>query len=282
MRSNHDKFNTKGWVDERTDVRKHALVECYEKFDSLVAKAIKPHHPIVTYQGLCGEDRYSHILRKATYLVTGDKRYIKFSSNGLLLWRYNKDQQQSLASSTQPNYDLIHRLSDPIDENISKYQSYNDGLYLPFDEYDLLVLQELDLIRPGDIFTGLDLCMMLAEMANNNKKPLVIRPHPFVKIQSGCLDFLASDYVCIDIDSNPSMLVKHASSVHGNTSSLLADAMVKQIPTFTYSEGEFYGGANGDIGQQNKWLSWYYGVVSIDIDSDDAVNDIINILEYNK
>ena len=279
MRSSHKPFNRKAFIDERSDSRKHILADYYAKFDTLLQDVIKPHHPTVIYQGLCGVDRYPHISNKATYMITGDKRFVKLSSDGLLLWRYNKDEQVALSSSCSVDHDLIERLSHPIYNNISKYPDAGIGLSVPFDQYDLLALQEPNILRPSDTTTCIDLCRILSGRANAEKRPLVIRPHPFVPDGAGGLDVFASDYVYIDTDSDPSMLVKNSSSVHGNTSSLLVDAMVMQIPTYTYSGAEFYGGAHGDIDQQNRWLSWYYGVICVDIESHKAKSDILRVLE---
>lgn len=282
------KFDYREEMKGRNDPIRDKVGDYYDCLQDHIKTVMKSDDVYVDFQYSCGIDVHASYQNKITYYISSSfNNYIKFHYDGLLLWEFNEQATKNKINDVIVDENLIHRLQDKLNRGHTKHPlNVSDTCDIPFDSYNLLVLQEFIGTRINDEYTGEGLLIKLCMEANKNKTPLIIRPHPFVPQSATIKNLLRSvqnDYIFVaEAGFHPNRLVKHANSVYGNTSSLLMDAMIQQIPTYTLSGNEYGGGATGDIETQNKWLSWYFNDRCVNTEDANVQDEIRKRLDLAK
>jgi hypothetical protein len=270
------------FMRSRNDPVRDKVERYHDMFGDIMESVMTNDDPYVDWQWTCGYDFFKKHFPKLTYYIACSfNEYVKFHYDGVLLWHFDPDMQKQMFENYKIDDDLISNLQARLDYGHTKHDLKTSGNgVIPFDNYDLVVLQDFTGARNGDIWDGKKMLAKSILDATKNKRPTVVRPHPYVtqdvprstfnRIRDGEWDyvFLAED------DFHPNDLVRGADKVIGTSSSLLIDAMIQQKDVTAYCNGDFAHITNADIEQQNRWLSWFFNDRCINMGSTDVESEV--------
>lgn len=279
---NFERIAFSEFMASRNDPVRDKIEHYHDKFGDLIESVIKPDDPYVDWQGSCGFDYFKDQFPKLTYyFASAFNDYAKFHYDGLMLWHFDPDMQKHLFGNYRVDDGLISDLCERLDSGHTKHplNTSRSGV-IPFDKYDLVVLQDYGGARCGDMFSGKQMLVKSISSAQRRKRPTIIRPHPYVKkdIPESVFNRIRDnewDYVRLaEDDFHPNDLIKSADNVIGTSSSLLIDAMLYQKNVIAHCTGDFAHITNADVEQQNRWLSWFFNDRCINMSSTDVEEEV--------
>lgn len=286
---NYQRIAFSEFMASRGDPVRDKIEVYHDKFGDIIESVLKPDDPYVDWQWSCGFDFFKDRFPKLTYYIASAfNDYVKFHYDGLMLWHFDYKMQTQMFSNYSIDEGLISNLRSKLDSGHTKHPLSTSGNgAIPFDNYELVVLQDYAGARFGDMFSGKDMLIKAIHWAQRDKRPTIIRPHPYVtkEIPESIFSRIRDgewDYVRLAEDEfHPNDLVREADSVTGTSSSLLIDAMIYQKNVTAYCTGDFAGVTDADIEQQNKWLSWFFNDRCINMCSNDVEYEVRKRLDLS-